>query len=112
MNTVCTSVEGQESPFKLDKQESNTKLNQMQGKMMRSTAQILSSIKKRRVNSDGRVSGFELNDLADQIIEQCKVAILSANTVVTNEEEQSNEDLDDTFDEHQVKCITLTKTRD
>ena len=65
MNTICTSAEAQESPVRLDKQESSTFLNQMQFKMMRSTAQILSSIKKRRVNSDGRVSGFELNDLAD-----------------------------------------------
>jgi len=42
--------------------------------------QILSSIKKRRVNDERRVQGKQLHSLADQIIEQCKISIENAST--------------------------------
>ena len=48
--------------FDLEKHDGQlTQLNQMQSKMLRSTQEILSSIKKRRLNNvKERVSGFDL----------------------------------------------------
>lgn len=48
--------------FDLEKHDGQlTQLNQMQSKMLRSTQEILSSIKKRRLNNvNERVSGFDL----------------------------------------------------
>ena len=50
---------------------------ELQNKMERSAEQILCSIKKRRSRSGERRQGIQLDLLADKIIEQCKVAILS-----------------------------------
>lgn len=63
---VCVS----ESPLQIrfddvDQYEQQRLNDEIQSKMLRTTQQILSSIKKRRVNSEGRVTGFELSDLAD-----------------------------------------------
>ena len=48
--------------FDLEKHDGQSiQLNQMQSKMLRSTQEILSSIKKRRLNNaNERVSGFDL----------------------------------------------------
>ena len=55
----------------------DAQIEQLQTKMERSAEQILSSVKKRRQRSTDRLKGVHLDILADRIIEQCKVAMLS-----------------------------------
>ena len=72
-------------------------MSELNSKMERSTQQILNSVKRRRSQSNDRLTGMHLDILADKIVDQCRTAILSiqksqATSKVSNEfQEQSCE---------------------
>lgn len=49
--------------------------DKLRSKLTRSSEQILNSIKKRRAKSSDRVTGRNLELLAQKIVEQCRIAI-------------------------------------
>ena len=71
----CTPIEIDQYQSQIGEEE------RLRSKLARTKQEIINSVKKRRAQSQERLKGSQLQDLASRIVSQCKVAIETASNI-------------------------------